>query len=293
LPKVVWMYDEPYADGSAMPTYHVSRLAREYVKVVLSGDGGDEVFAGYSWYDRWLGRQRLDTIPTIVKQGLLAPVGRAWPDNLRGGRIKRFLEDMAYVPFEQYARQLELFSPREKRRILGPDWRAEFADYDDYWYFRRYWHPDLDPITRLQYLDLKTYLPDDILTKVDRTSMAIALEVRPPLLDHLLVEAVFRVPATIRFCNAEKKYLLKRCVDGVLPPEILSRKKKGFSSPLLQWFEQEHEWAQAFLESGELVRQGIVSEPLDTSLRGYQKGPKYWALLVLEQWLRSGEMIGP
>lgn len=283
LSRVVLLYDEPFADGSAIPTYSVAQLAREEVKVVLSGDGGDEVFAGYRWYDRWLQFQNLRAVPAFVRHGLMKPLGRIWPSNARGGRVKHFLEDMGNTPLGQYARQMELFSPTEKRKILGSDWRSEFKDYDDYWYFRQFWRSELDPITRMQYLDLKTYLPDDILTKVDRASMAVSLEVRPPLLDHLLVEAVFSVPAEIRFRNAEKKYLLKQAMNGVLPAEVLTRGKKGFSSPLTQWMGEEKEWVQEFIGRSPRI---VQKDALEKSGR-YSWGPKYWALLVLEQWARN------
>lgn len=160
---------------------------------------------------------------------------------------------------------------------------AEFAVYDDYWYYRQYWHPELDPITRVQYLDLKTYLPDDILTKVDRVSMAAALDVRPPLLDHKLVEAVFRVPAAIRFYSGENKFLLKRAMEDILPRKILTRGKKGFSSQLMQWMAEERSWVEAFLQrSPKLIR----PEAIDTIGR-YAWGSKCWTLLVLEQWARN------
>ena len=281
LPRIITLYDEPYADGSAMPTFRVSELARGQVTVALSGDGGDEVFGGYNWYDHWLRLQTANrALPQFLRRGVLAPLGRAWPDRFRGIGVKHILESMAYDPLTQYARQMELFTPLEKRWLLGEEWTNEFVDYDDYWYYRKYWKPKLDLITRIQYLDLKTYLPDDILTKVDRASMAVGLETRPPLLDHRLIETVFQVPSMIRFRNGEKKYLLKRAMQGILPDTILSRRKKGFSSPLMQWVNQESNWVQAFLQrSSKLIR----SEALDGISR-YAKGPKYWALLMLEQW---------
>ena len=281
LPRVVTLYDEPYGDGSAMPTLRVSELARGQVKVALSGDGGDEVFAGYNWYDRWLRFQAANrALPQFLRRDILAPLGRVWPASMPGIGIKHFLESIAYDPLAQYARQMELFSPVEKRWLFRDEWANEFADYDDYWYYRQYWKPELDLITRIQYLDLKTYLPDDILTKVDRAGMAVGLETRPPLLDHRLIEAVFQVPAKIRFRNGEKKYLLKRAMEGVLPDEILARRKKGFSSPLMQWVDQESDWVRSFFQrSSKLIRPEALS-----GMSRYGRGAKNWALLVLEQW---------
>jgi asparagine synthase (glutamine-hydrolysing) len=281
LPRIVQMYDEPYADGSAVPTYRVSSVARERVKVVLSGDGGDEIFAGYKWYSSWLQMRLLDILPLSVRRSVLATLRGGLPNNWPD---KKFGFDfIAKGPLERYARLLELFSPKEKRRILTREWSREFADYDDYWYFRKYWVESLDPITRMQYLDLKTYLPDDILTKVDRASMAVCLEVRPPLLDHVLVERVFSIPGRFRAPNGQKKYLLKHAVQGLLPSAIIHRSKKGFSAPWTTWMRIERQWVGEFLKSsggeGGLLREDIAEDPVL-----FKKGSKVWALLVLQQW---------
>ncbi|MCG3206489.1 MAG: Asparagine synthetase [glutamine-hydrolyzing] 1 [Anaerolineae bacterium] len=288
LPHVVWMYDEPFADSSAIPTYAVSRLAKKNVKVVLSGDGGDEVFAGYNWYGNWLRQQKLRAIPATIRELILGKMGNVWPQQVRGASLKQFLEDFTYSPFEQYARQLETFSPIEKRQLLKLNWAKEFADYDDYWFLRQYWRSDVDPITRVQYLDLKTFLVDDILTKVDRASMAVSLEVRPPLLDHNLVEFIFRIPSDLRTKNSEQKYLLKQAMKHSLPSEILNRKKKGFSSPLYKWIEKEFAWTQNQLTSGVLAKEGIIDPAYVKKLAPFYKGGKcHWGLLVLEQWFQA------
>jgi len=284
LPRLRAIYDEPYADGSAMPTLHVCELAREEVKVALSGDGGDEVFAGYGWYGRWLRQQSITSrVRTNWARRAIAMVGDGWPATARGQRLGHFLRGVAAEPLEQYARQMELLTPAEKRAVLHPIWAEEFADYDDYWYLRQYWRTDVDPITRLQYVDIKTYLPDDILTKVDRAAMAVGLEVRPPLLDHLLIETVFRIPAAIRFAGSEKKHLLKHAVAERVPTEIRERRKKGFSSPLMDWIARDAEWVREYLSDGpRIIRPGAGD-----NLGRYQLGPKYWSLLTLEQWARD------
>lgn len=280
LARILQMYDEPYADGSALPTSLVSSLARESVKVVLSGDGGDEVFAGYNWYGAWLKRRSLDKLPQFARQHMFAGLDAGWPTGWRG---KQFISDMALSPLEQYARLMELFSPAEKRRLLGEEWAHEFAGYDDYWYLRKYWREDVDPLTQVQYLDLKTYLPDDILTKVDRASMAASLEVRPPLVDHLLIERLFSIPSRFRIYNGNKKYLLKRAAKKYLPEPILNRSKKGFSVPWKTWLAIEQNWAEQVLGSANGHKNLL---PFQTAkLPGlFESGKKVWALLVLRQW---------
>jgi len=283
LPQIVEMYDEPFADGSAIPTYLVSELAHRHVKVVLSGDGGDEVFAGYNWYERWFSQQRCRSIPSLVRRKLLAPIGKSWRSRSFGSHAARFLADLDKEPLDLYASQMELFSPHEKRQIVDGEWSEGFSDYDDYWYYRQYWRPELDPITRLQYADLKTYLPDDILTKVDRAAMAVGLEVRPPFLDHPLIEQCFRIPGHIRFANDEKKHLLIAAMRGVLPNEIVVRKKKGFSVPFRDWMRGQQKWVEDYL-----VKDPVFLKP-DALKRTdkYAMGQKLWAMLVLEYWARN------
>lgn len=282
LDRVGDAYDEPFGDGSAVPTMRVSELASDEGKVVLSGDGGDELFGGYGWYRRWSFRQKVGFVPLALRRGVFGPLAK-----LAGSRSRRWLSDLALDPFRQYARLLELFSPEEKRGLLGPSLQDELEGYDDYWHFRRYWREELDPLTRMQYLDLKTYLPDDILTKVDRASMAVGLEVRPPFLDHRLVEAVFALPASVRLPGGEPKGLLKRAMGPVLPKEVVERPKKGFSAPWDVWMGELDRWASGYLRDGAAVQAGILRpEPL-SSLDGYGRGARTWSLLLLERWCRE------
>lgn len=236
LALVCRMYDEPFADASAIPTYHVSALAREHVKVVLSGDGGDEVFAGYNWHKVWLDLRKYDRVPLsfrdiAVRRAAFGILERLSHLPKVPGLIGRTQVDLIGLPpLEQYAGLLTKIKPYQRDRLF-PDLAREFRHYDDWWHFRRYWREDLDPVSRMQYLDLKTYLPDDILTKVDRASMANSLEVRVPLLDHELVEHVAALPPAWRW----DKRILREAMREILPAEILLRPKKGFSVPLLDW----------------------------------------------------------
>lgn len=265
--RMLDIYDEPFADGSAVPAWMLAGAVRRHVKVVLSGDGGDEVFGGYNRYWSWLG----------VHQ---ARRPRSWR-RLPGWLLRQAKRP---DPFRDYARHLELFSPEEKRARLAPEWAREFDGYDDYWNYRQHWRMDLEPATRLQYLDLKTYLPDDILTKVDRASMAESLEVRPPLLDHELVERLLSLPAAVRTPHGQGKFLLKRAARGLLPDAILQRPKQGFSAPWTAWITTNEAWATRELEpsSPGLFRTNLATEP---SMPRY--GEKVWAALLADRWLRS------
>lgn len=285
LSHVVSLYDEPYADSSAIPTYEVCRIAREHVKVALSGDGGDEVFTGYPRYPTWLKREPWIDSPTLIKRLLFKPLSIFWPENKRG---YHFLKDLASEDtLEPYAHLVQIFEPDEKRLLLDPGIVKNLHEYDDYWYLRQYWNKDIDPLNRVQYLDLKTYLPSDILTKVDRASMAVSLEVRPPLLDHELIEFVFKLPAILRFKDGEKKYLLKKTMKNILPKEILTREKKGFSLPWKSWSSQSHSWVDHFLLNGECIKQGILNGKFLKDNLPILSGNKLWTIIILEQWLKS------
>jgi asparagine synthase (glutamine-hydrolysing) len=282
LPRLVEMYDEPFAASSAIPVYRVSQLAGEEVKVVLSGDGGDEVFGGYNWYTAWLRRWMLDFIPLEVRRRLLPKIDHLWPKGLRG---KGWLHSSVLQPVERYAALVQLFSPEEKRSLVQREIAKEFEDYDDYWYFKKFWREELDPITRVQYLDLKTYLPDLILTKVDRASMAVSLEVRPVLLDHVLIENIFALPSRLRCPAGRKKYLLKRSISNYLPPTILGRRKSGFSAPMTAWLKVEREWAENELATKN--GNGWFDQTNAFSPELFTKGVHMYAILFLNSWFQG------
>jgi asparagine synthase (glutamine-hydrolysing) len=236
LKHMVALYDEPFADASGLPTWAVSQLAAEHVKVVLAGDGGDETLAGYFKYQKWFELSQRDFGPASLRKAVfddlmmrtLAPL--AGLPKMLGLINVGYLDIRGKEGVDRYGALTSPIKSFQKRRLL-PHLAREFKDYDDYWYLRHYWRPDLDPLSQMQYVDIKTYLPDDILTKVDRASMAASLEVRVPLLDHEWVELAASLPADWRF----KKAVFREALQGVLPQEILERGKKGFSAPLLKW----------------------------------------------------------
>jgi asparagine synthase (glutamine-hydrolysing) len=226
LDELLGGFDEPFADSSAIPTYLVSRLAREHVKVVLSGDGGDELFAGYERYQLDYSRRWLGLLGDLHLGGSLRALSAVLPV----GAGKNTLHNLALPRLHRYLDALSVFPERPLAELIGsarpipPSPLEALVD------------PELDPLSRLQDLDLKSYLPGDILTKVDRMSMANSLEARVPLLDHHLAEYACGLPPALRMRGGVKKYLLKRALRGHIPEELLARPKQGFGVPLESWF---------------------------------------------------------
>ena len=222
-------YGEPFGDTSAFPTYLVSQWARRSVTVALAGDGSDELFGGYRWYRLF---ERLRPLARGWGRPAAACLDR-WKQRLgRTNPLRRACNLLALVgadELELYAKLMGGMGRAEKwryRALLDID-----PDYDDYWHFRRWWRDDLPVRTRLQYLDFHTFLPDDVLTKVDRASMTHALEVRVPFLSGPLVEFAFALPETVRYHQGRLKGLMKHAVGDLLPAAIIERSKQGFSAP--------------------------------------------------------------
>ncbi len=226
LDELLSGFDEPFADSSAIPTFLVSRLARQHVKVVLSGDGGDEIFAGY---DRYRVDHRRRHLGLIGDLHLGAPL-RALSTILPVGGGKNTLYNLSHPRTRRYLDSLSLFPEPSLGSVLGSGQPAPAFPLE------AMADPELDALSRLQDLDIKTYLPGDILTKVDRMSMANSLEARVPLLDHRLVEFACRLPADLRMRSGVTKYLLKRALRDRIPTELLTRPKQGFGVPLESWF---------------------------------------------------------
>lgn len=253
LPRLKTWFDEPFADNSAMPTFLVSQVARENVTVALTGDGGDEVFGGYRTYPRFARYDRLPSWPPSMDRltyALRKPFGRRSTVT----RLTMLLE----LAMSQ--------GPRLWGKIMGglPEaakrhYRDSFgipADYDDWWHFREYWRDDLPFRTRLQLVDFHTFMPGLVLTKVDRTSMAVSLEARVPLLDRRIIEFSFSLPEDLRYHNDQPKGLLRHAYRGILPDHILDRRKKGFGIPRYYLKDldggkviQEHVLQKLFLQS--------------------------------------------
>ncbi len=215
--ELVWHFDEPFADSSALPTYMVSKMAREYVTVVLSGDGGDELFGGYTRYVTDKKRAGLANLPKSIRTGLLQPVSQMLPHNAPG---KNYLYNVSLDAIDRYIDNISHLTARHKKALYSAGLRQNMngtANAGEE-LFRQFASGTRtgNPIDKLLYLDSKTYLPGDILTKVDRMSMAASLEARVPLLDHKLIEFVTGIPAELKLKGLETKYIFKRAMQGVV-----------------------------------------------------------------------------
>ena len=239
LPELL---DEPLGDASLLPTFLLSRFTRRSVTVALSGDGGDELFAGYPTYQAHRLARALELVPRWVRQRLVRPVVERLPVSLDDlsfdFRLKRFLEGMDFAPVERHAAWLGAFTPAEQRALFTSDALARMEMEPSYAAFHEMLThaPSASGLERMLYLDLKGYLGEGVLTKVDRASMVCSLEVRLPLLDRRVVELAASLPMRLKLRGLTTKYVLKRALSGVLPRAILERRKKGFGVPLARWF---------------------------------------------------------
>jgi len=239
--RLAGLYDEPYADSSALPTYRVCELARRRVTVALSGDGGDEGYAGYRRYRWHLYEERLRGLfPRGLRRPLFGLLGRVYPKLDWAPRVlrgKSTFQALARDPIQGYFHNFSLLPDALRRRLYSDRFRSELAGYRAIEVFERHLADAPDhPLSQVQYLDFKTYLPGDILTKVDRASMAHALEVRVPVLDHELVEWSATVAPELKFRAGQGKYVFKKALEPYLPEAILYRPKMGFAVPLARWF---------------------------------------------------------
>jgi asparagine synthase (glutamine-hydrolysing) len=291
--ELVWHHDEPFADISSVPTYVVSKMAREHVTVVLAGDGGDELFAGYQGYLRERNFDRYEFIPDVLRRNLLLPLSRALP---RGAYGKRFLGHIALDPGARCVDGMSYFNEEGKRELFSAEMVRALNGYNSADAIERIYSKPASTV-RLDhhlYLDAKVYLPGDILVKVDRMSMANSLETRAPLLDHKLIEFVQTIPSSLKLRGSDTKYILKRAVTGLIPDEIIHRPKMGFDVPIKRWFNHElREMVDDTLNDPRTrqrgyFNQGAVMAILDEHRRGRRDHARsLWGMLMLELWHRA------
>jgi asparagine synthase (glutamine-hydrolysing) len=293
-------YDEPYADSSALPTYRVCQLARRHVTVALSGDGGDESFAGYRRYRLHAMEERLRrVVPFSLRRPLFGVLGRLYPKADWAPQIvraKTTFQALAHTSLEAYFHSVAFIKDDMRLELYSKNFRASLGGYTAAEVLRSHAaraNTD-DPLALIQYLDLKTYLVGDINTKVDRASMAHSLEVREPLMDHPLLEWLASLPSSMKLKGGEGKYLLKRTMEPHLPRDILYRPKMGFAVPLAKWFRGplRPRVREALLGSG-LADTGFFNtkylahmvQAHESGLRDYSVA--LWRLLMFQAFLRA------
>lgn len=308
LPRLPELYDEPFSDSSQIPTFLVSELARRQVKVILSGDGGDELFGGYNRYlwgrriwgkigwippglRRFCAKLLLDQSPLLwnrVFEFLKPALPQKLVFALPGEKIHKFADVLPAESPEVMYHNLISFWKRPEELIDGANEPETVFTAPLTW-------PDLpDPISRMMFFDLVSYLPDDILTKVDRASMGVALETRAPLLDHRVVEFSWKLPLEAKIRNGQGKWLLRQVLSRYVPDELIERPKMGFSIPIDRWLRGPlRDWAESLLSSGRLksegyFRPGPIRKLWLEHLRGEKNAQNYlWAILMFQGWLEE------
>ncbi|HEX7190040.1 MAG TPA: asparagine synthase-related protein, partial [Thermoanaerobaculia bacterium] len=284
IPKLPSMYDEPFADSSQMPTHLVAMLARRHVTVTLSGDGGDELFGGYARY--FIGQRLLRALRWV-------------PVALRPA-AGRMLEALTAQPrIHKVARMMKANDPDAMYFELVSHWPAGVvldAPPAEAPVTKRFeWPSLLDPVERMMYFDQISYLPDDILTKVDRASMAVSLESREPLLDYRLVEFAWRLPPSMKVRHGKGKRILRRVLHRYIPESLIDRPKMGFGIPLGAWLRGPlRHWAEALLDPAAIRKHGLLdSAPIRAKWEEHLAGRSdwnfyLWGVLMLQAWLEAG-----
>ncbi len=303
LPKLIWHYNEPFGDSSCIPTYYVSQLTRSHVKVALNGDGGDEAFAGYDRYRGAKLAQSLRWIPKPVLQGA-KHLFRQMADRVVKGDPKRWRRPLHFLEALtdssdsglRYLRWVSIFTESEKGELYTDRLRADLAGHSAEKFLLERLHRSKasSMVDRLLDTDSQSYLPEDLLVKMDIASMAHGLEVRSPFLDHKFLEAVARMPADLKLHRFQTKYLLREMVKGLLPPSILTRRKMGFAVPIDHWFRGElREFLRDVLLDPSTIQRGYFKRgAVENLLSEHQERKRdrrfhLWALLNLELWHRT------
>ncbi len=288
--NIVSHFDEPFGDASAIPTYYVSQKAGQHVKVCMSGDAGDELFCGYSRYNSEPLEKIIDRLPAKVRQVAFDKLANTLPDHFSGkGRLRR----MAVSSHLRWQRKVGPFDPLERFSLF----REEYQQFinQDAWLFEPYFQrKDLDQNTVWMFTDQATYLPNDILTKVDRCSMWHGLEIRVPFLDYRIVEFANGMPFQFKKHGNSQKHIIKQLLSREMPEEFLMRPKKGFGLPLKYWLKDRYSQyvSELLLASDSRCTEFINRNAIESLLKNNKHGGRdlsrrIWTLLCLEQWCRS------
>ena len=298
--KLGEVFDEPFADSSALPTYLVSSFARQHVKVALSGDGGDELFAGYRRYRWHLVEERIrQALPRALRRTLFGALASCYPKMDWAPQILRAqttFKELAMDSLQGYLNNVAIIDEKGRDRIFSAEFRRDLQGYSSIEVLNRHLRTSEtdDPLLQAQYIDIKTYLSGDILTKVDRASMANSLEVRTPLLDHRLVEWSFRLPRRMKIRGTQGKWLLKRALEPHLPHDVLYRPKQGFSIPVSSWCRGalSQQIRDAILkdhmrDSGYFDMDGVLRLLNEHQSGQRDHGATLWSLLVFSNFLET------
>lgn len=302
IDTLAWLYDEPYADSSAIPTYRVCQMARKHVTVALSGDGGDESLGGYRRYRMHLGEESVRSrMPHGLRRPLFGALGQIYPKAdwaPRMFRAKTTFQGMAMDTVQAYHHSMSHLRADQRQRLFSPTFQKSLGGYNALNVFREHAqraNTD-DPLALIQYLDYKTWLVGDINTKVDRASMAHSLEVREPLMDHQLVEWLATLPSSLKINGGEGKYVFKKAFEPLLPHDILYRPKMGFSVPLASWLRgpltermRESVLSQRMLDSG-YFNAATLRTLIDQHLsRQHDHSTALWMLIMFDAFLRQAQ----
>ena len=299
LPKLIWHYNEPFADSSAIPTYYLANVTKNYVKVVLTGDAGDENFAGYKRYlwSKWValfikipGKIRRELIPTFLRVISYSH----WKEKTLN-RLIDFMESLSDDQVRNYAEQIKIFNAKEKGDIYTEDLVKNLGKKNPLDFLtKKYEEAETDDLLgKLLYVDINSYLPEDLLVKMDIATMANSLEARIPFLDHKFMELVAGIPSQLKMKGSMTKFILKKSFSDLLPEAILKRKKMGFGVPVSRWFKKElKEYIYEILMDSRTLNRGYfrregIERLLDEHITSrYDHSAKIWALLILEIWFR-------
>ncbi len=286
LVELVRQFDEPFADSSMLPQFYVSRMAREHVTVALGGDGGDELFGGYNWYSWVLEGENINhVLGPLAKAG--PAVKKYWPDWVPG---KNHIGQIGQNPYDQFTQRVNIFDGLERSKLLSNDLKQSMTLNDPIEFMQCEFRQGNGLLDEMQRTDFHTYLPEDILTKVDRTSMLVSLEARVPLLDHLLVEFAFSLPDKYKINTGTKKYILKKLARRMVPEGFPLERKKGFSIPVAYWLKKDLASLINMVLSNEEIWNYLDKSHTTRLFREHQigfinHGAQLWAILCFGLWV--------
>lgn len=300
MPKLISHYGEPYGDYSCIPAYYIAQFAARHVKVALCGDGGDESFSGYQRYKATKVAEIFDILPSFLRKIISRAVMGLIPggNDIRSSawQIKRFFSGLEYQPIQRYLHWISCFNQEQKRNLLNKNFLSELDLNTDLAYLNNVYlnkQPgDFSDITRQ--VDMETYLPNDLMVKMDIATMANSLESRAPFLDHKFMEYAATIPSGLKLHNLQNKFILKQALADSLPKRIVTRKKQGFAIPIGQWFRHElKDYAYDMLLDKTSIDRGYFNRTylkriLDEHVSGVtDNGYKLWTLLIFELWAKE------